>query len=125
MLVDAQADLTIRAAPGAAALVVGNVLDNAVKFSPPGGQVRILVTPENGAALVAISDSGPGIPANELPHLFERFFRGSSARRAEVPGSGLGLAICRVLVEGQGGSIGVSSPEGGGATVSIRLPLAA
>ena len=96
-----------------------------MKFSPPGGQVRILVTPENGSALVAISDSGPGIPANELPLLFERFFRGSSARRGEVPGAGLGLAICRVLVEGQGGSIGVSSPEGGGATVSIRLPLAA
>ena len=125
VLVDAQADLTIQAAPGAAALVVGNVLDNAVKFSPPGGQVRILVTPENGSALVAISDSGPGIPANELPLLFERFFRGSSARRGEVPGAGLGLAICRVLVEGQGGSIEVSSPEGGGATVTIRLPLAA
>jgi two-component system, OmpR family, sensor kinase len=125
VLVDAGADLTIQVAPSAAALVVGNVLDNAVKFSPPGGQVRIHVTPEDGAALVAISDSGPGIPANELPHLFERFYRGSTARRADVPGVGLGLAICRVLLEGQGGSIGVSSPAGGGATVSIRLPLAA
>ena len=126
VLVDAAvADLTIQVAPSAAALVVGNVLDNAVKFSPPGSQVRIHVTPEDGAALVAISDSGPGIPANELPHLFERFYRGSTARRADVPGVGLGLAICRVLLEGQGGSIGVSSPAGGGATVSIRLPLAA
>ena len=125
VLVDATADPVIQIAPSAAALVVGNVLDNAVKFSPPGGQVRIHVSPDNGAALVAISDSGPGIPANELPHLFERFYRGSGARRTDVPGVGLGLAICRVLLEGQGGSIGVTSPDGGGATVSIRLPLAA
>ena len=125
VLVDATADPVIQIAPSAAALVVGNVLDNAVKFSPPGGQVWIHVSPDNGAALVAISDSGPGIPANELPHLFERFYRGSSARRTDVPGVGLGLAICRVLLEGQGGSIGVASPQAGGAVVSIRLPLAA
>jgi two-component system OmpR family sensor kinase len=123
--VDARADLIIQAAPGAAALVVGNVLDNAVKFSPPGSRIRIRVTPEAGSAVIAISDSGPGIPANELPHLFERFYRGSTARGSDAPGVGLGLAICRVLLEGQGGSIGVSSPQGEGATVSIRLPLAA
>jgi two-component system OmpR family sensor kinase len=125
VLVDARADLMIQVAPGAAALVVGNVLDNAVKFSPPGSQIRIRVTPEAGTAVVAISDSGPGIALNELPHLFERFYRGSTGRGSDVPGVGLGLAICRVLLEGQGGSIAVSSPQGGGATVSIRLPLAA
>jgi two-component system OmpR family sensor kinase len=125
VLVDAAADLVVQVAPGAAALVVGNVLGNAVKFSPPGSQIRIRVTPELGTAVVAISDSGPGIPVNELPYLFERFYRGSTARGGDVPGVGLGLAICRVLLEGQGGSIGVSSPQGGGATVSIRLPLAA
>jgi two-component system OmpR family sensor kinase len=125
VLVDAPADLTVKVAPSAAALVVGNVLSNAVKFSPPGSQIRVQVTPEVGTAVVAISDSGPGIPANELPHLFERFYRGSTARGSDVPGVGLGLAICRVLLEGQGGSIGVASPQAGGAVVSIRLPLAA
>jgi len=125
VLVDAPADLTIKVAPSAAALVVGNVLNNAVKFSPHGSQIRVQVTPEMGTAVVAISDSGPGIPANELPHLFERFYRGSTARGSDVPGVGLGLAICRVLLEGQGGSIGVASPQAGGAVVSIRLPLAA
>ncbi len=125
VLVDARADLMIRVAPGAAALVVGNVLENAVKFSPSGSQIRIQVTPEDGTAVVAISDSGPGIPGSELPHLFERFYRGSTARGGDMPGVGLGLAICRVLLEGQGGSIAVSSSQGEGATVSIRLPLAA
>ena len=124
-LVDARADLMIQVAPSAAALVVANVLDNAVKFSPPGSRVRIRVTPEKGTAVVAISDSGPGIPASELPHLFERFYRGSTSQSGAVPGVGLGLAICRVIMEGQGGSIGISSPRGEGATVSIRWPLAA
>jgi two-component system, OmpR family, sensor kinase len=124
-LVDARADLMIQVAPSAAALMVANVLDNAVKFSPPGSRVRIRVTPEKGTAVVAISDSGPGIPASELPHLFERFYRGSTSQSGAVPGVGLGLAICRVIMEGQGGSIGISSPRGEGATVSIRWPLAA
>ena len=124
-VVDARADLMIQVAPNAAALVVTNVLDNALKFSPPGSQVRIRVTPENGTAVVAISDSGPGIPASELPHLFERFYRGITSQSGAVPGLGLGLAICRVIMEGQGGSIGVTSSQGEGATVSIRWPLAA
>jgi two-component system OmpR family sensor kinase len=96
-----------------------------VKFSPPGGRVRGGVSTEAGEAVVAVSDSGPGIPEAERPRLFERFYRGSAARASDVPGVGLGLAICRVLVEGQGGSIAVSNLPGGGATFRIRLPLAA
>lgn len=125
VLVDAPADMMVRVVPAATVLVVANVLDNAVKFSPVGGQIRIQVTPEEAAAVVAVSDSGPGILEEDLPHVFERFYRGHAARGVDVPGVGLGLAICRVILEGQGGSIGVSSPPGGGATVSIRLPLAA
>jgi two-component system, OmpR family, sensor kinase len=95
-----------------------------VKFSPTGGQVRVGVSTESGAAVVVVSDTGPGIPEEEMPQIFERFYRGSAVRRTDVPGTGLGLAICRLLVESQGGSIAVSSPRGGGATVKIRLPLA-
>ncbi|HYB42575.1 MAG TPA: HAMP domain-containing sensor histidine kinase [Candidatus Methylomirabilis sp.] len=124
LLLDAPTDLAVRATPGATALVVANVLDNAVKFSPPGGQVRVEVTPENGTAVVAVSDSGPGIAEEDMPRLFERFYRGSAARGTDVPGVGLGLAICRLLVEAQGGAIAVARAPGGGATVRIRLPLA-
>ncbi len=122
--VDAPAQLTVLVAPAAATLIVANVLDNAVKFSPPGGQVRVQVAVEEGVAVVAVSDSGPGVPEEEIPRLFERFYRGSAARRADVPGVGLGLAICRLLVESQGGGISVASTPGGGATFRVRLPLA-
>jgi two-component system OmpR family sensor kinase len=122
--VEAPAGLAVRVAPAAAGLVLSNVLDNALKFSPVGGQVRVGVAARDGVAVVAVSDAGPGIPEDEAPRLFERFYRGSAARSADVPGFGLGLAICRALVEGQGGSIGVANNPGGGATVSIRLPLA-
>jgi two-component system OmpR family sensor kinase len=124
VVVDAAAELSVKVAPAAASLVVVNVLDNAVKFSAPGGRVRVGVSTEGRAAVVAVSDSGPGVPDEEMPRLFERFYRGSAARSTEAPGVGLGLAICRVLVERQGGGISVASTPGGGATVSIRLPLA-
>jgi two-component system, OmpR family, sensor kinase len=124
VVVDAPAQLTVEVAPGAVGLVVANVLDNAVKFSPRGGQVRIRVTAEEGVAVVAVSDSGPGVPEDEMPRLFERFYRGSAARSADVPGVGLGLAICRLLVEAQGGGISVANTPAGGATVRVRFPLA-
>jgi two-component system, OmpR family, sensor kinase len=124
VLMDPPADLSVRVAPAAATLVMANVLDNAVKFSPPGGWVRIQVTSEGSAAVVAVSDSGPGVPEEEMPRLFERFYRGSAARSTEMPGVGLGLAICRLLVNAQGGGISVASAPGGGATVRVRLPLA-
>lgn len=77
----------IKAAPGAAALVVANVLDNAVKFSPLGGEVWARASIEDGAAVVSVSDSGPGVTEEEIPRLFKRFYRGSAARRTEVPGA--------------------------------------
>ncbi len=124
VVVDAPAKLSVKVAPAAASLVVANVLDNAVKFSPPGAQVRVEVATEGGAAVVAVSDSGPGVPEEEIPRLFERFYRGSAAQATDAPGVGLGLAICRLLVEAQGGGLSVASTPGGGATVRVRLPLA-
>jgi two-component system, OmpR family, sensor kinase len=125
LAVDAPAGVVVRADPAAASVVVANILRNAVKFSPPGGRVRVEVSTDAADAVVTVSDSGPGIPEAEIPRLFERFYRGSAARASDVPGVGLGLAICRVLVEGQGGSIAVSNSRGGGTTFHIRLPLAA
>jgi two-component system OmpR family sensor kinase len=124
-VLDAPADLTINVAPSTVALVVANVLDNAVKFSPPGGEVRVRASIEDGVAVVCVSDSGPGVTEEEIPRLFERFYRGSAARRNEVPGTGLGLAICRILAESQGGGVSVTSGAGGGAVVQVRLPLTA
>jgi len=116
--------LRVAVAPAAVSLVISNVLDNAIKFSPPGGKVTIAAFVEDGAAVVAVSDTGPGVPEEELPRLFERFYRGSSARATDTPGVGLGLAICRLVVESQGGSITLEPAPGGGASIRIRLPLA-
>lgn len=124
MILEPSPMLSVRITPGAASLVVTNLLDNAVKFSPPGGRVTVRVAVEEGNAVVAVSDRGPGIPSEELPLLFERFHRGAASRANGTPGVGLGLAISRAIVEGHGGRIAVESGPGG-ATFSVRLPLAA
>jgi two-component system, OmpR family, sensor kinase len=125
LVMDVPPELTVNVVPAALSHVVANILDNAVKFSPLGSEVRVEIGIEGAAAVVAVSDAGPGIPEGEIPRVFERFYRGSAARHMEAPGVGLGLAICRALVEAQGGKISVDSNRGGGATFRIRLPLAA
>jgi two-component system OmpR family sensor kinase len=124
LTLDTEPEVVAVVAPAAARVVVDNLLDNAVKFSPRGGTVRVQASSWPGAAVIAVSDSGPGIPAHEIPRLFERFYRGSAARQSDTPGVGLGLAICRAVVERQGGTIAVSSTLGGGTAVSVSLPLA-
>lgn len=121
---DAFPPLAVRAAPSALGLVITNILDNAVKFSPPGSRVRVGVAASGDEAVLSVSDTGPGIASEELPQLFQRFHRGHAARAAETPGVGLGLAICRALVERHGGRIAVESPPDGGATFRVHLPLA-
>lgn len=106
-------------------LVVANLLHNAVKFSPPGGRVTVTVAPEGAQGVLAVSDIGPGIPPEDLPRVFDRFYRASASRSPDVPGVGLGLAIARAIVEARGGRIAVQSTPGGGATFTVRLPLAA
>jgi two-component system, OmpR family, sensor histidine kinase MprB len=97
---------------------VGNVLDNAVKWSPPGGVVEVSLA--DGELLVR--DHGPGIEPGDLPRVFDRFYRASSARH--LPGSGLGLAIVREAVEAHGGTASLDSAPGKGTVVVLRLPAA-
>jgi len=101
--------------------VLGNLLANAIRHTPTGGRVTVRVEPDgSGGLLVAVSDTGIGIPADLLARVFERFAKG-----ADSGGSGLGLAIARDLVEAHGGSIEAESREGEGTTIRVRLPVSA
>ncbi len=98
-----------------------NLLDNAIKYGKPGGAVRVTMRPEAPGLRVTIADDGPGIAADDLPHLFEELFRGASSRHTS--GSGLGLAIVRRIVEQHGGQISCASEPGRGTTFHITLPV--
>jgi two-component system, OmpR family, sensor kinase len=96
------------------------LLDNAVKYTPEGGRVTVSAMEEDDTVAVGVSDTGVGISEDQLPHVFERFYRADEARSVE--GSGLGLAIARQIAEDHGGSIGVRSQLGQGSTFTIRIP---
>ena len=100
--------------------IITNLLTNALKFSPPGGHVTLTAAASNGLARLEVSDDGPGIPAAELPHVFERFWRGSAGRRTS--GSGIGLAVVAELARAHGGRAEVASQPGHGARFTIWLP---
>ena len=102
------------------AQVARNLLVNALKFTPAGGRVEIEVEASDGTARFAVSDSGSGIAADELPHVFERFWRGAGAR--ETAGSGVGLAVVDELVRAHGGSVTAASEPGRGSTFTVELP---
>jgi signal transduction histidine kinase len=100
-----------------------NLGANAVKFTPPGGTVTIAAQRDADDARITISDTGIGIPADDLTRISERFFRAGNARSAAIPGTGLGLAIVRSIIEGHGGHVGIESVEGAGTTVTVTLPF--
>jgi signal transduction histidine kinase len=102
--------------------VLVNLLDNALRYTPAGGQISLSARSAAGSVELVVRDSGPGIPEEDLQHLFERFYRGDKSRQREEGGSGLGLAIAKSLVESQGGQIIVESKPGEGAKFIIRLP---
>ena len=103
--------------------VVTNLLANAIRYNEEGGHVGIRVERVNGHAVVSVSDNGIGIPADELPHIFERFYRVDKARTRADSGSGLGLAICQSVIEAHGGQISARSEPQHGTTLEVRLPL--
>ena len=121
--------LDIAIAPGAtvagrAGVVLANLLDNALKFSPPGGEVAVTLAGTGAALELRVRDHGPGIAPDDLPYVFDRFYRGARAR-AETTGVGVGLALSRALVHSLNGSITAANAPGGGAELTVRLPHAA
>ncbi len=103
--------------------VVGNLLGNALRHTPAPGTVTVRARRSDGEAVVEVADTGVGIPAEDLPHVFDRFWRADKSRNRRTGGSGLGLAIVRNLVELHGGTVAVESTVGEGTTFTVRLPL--
>ncbi|GHU69454.1 hypothetical protein AGMMS49992_00160 [Clostridia bacterium] len=103
--------------------MIYNLLENAIKYTPPHGKIRVQLTRDGGKALLDVADSGMGIPESEQPHIFERFYRVDKARARTTGGTGLGLSIVRQAVQLHDGEITLTSEEGKGATFHVRLPM--
>ena len=101
---------------------VDNLLDNALRYSPPGGTVAVTVSEDDGAAVIDVVDDGPGFPPGFLPHAFERFRRADDARSRAAGGAGLGLAIVLAIARTHGGDAQVANLVPHGAWVTMRLP---
>jgi two-component system OmpR family sensor kinase len=124
-------DLSLQQAPWPLGVVRGdrdllivafrNLLDNALKYTEPDGQVEVRATDDGNNAVIDVADTGPGIPEEDLPHIFEELYRGQQAKRVE--GSGLGLTLVHKIITLQGGEITVRSRETHGTVMSVRLPL--
>lgn len=124
--VDLRTDLVraaVMADPHRVGQIVSNLLSNALKFTPPGGIVAVTVHRTGDGGVLQVADTGVGIPADELPYVFDRFWRGTGA--SKLSGSGIGLAVVRTLVEAQGGVVEVASEPQTGSTFTVELPLAA
>ncbi len=112
-----------RADPEDLQLVWTNLLENAVRYSPEGASVEVVVTHDERNAKVIFQDHGAGIAAADLPHIFERFYRGDHSRTRATGGFGLGLAIAKALVEAYGGNIRADSTPGKGTLMTVELPI--
>jgi len=128
LAIDAAAIVPVVGARSQLRQMFGNLLDNAIRFTPPQGRVTVSVVTdaEHGEAVATVADTGCGIPLEHIGRVFDRFYKTDASRThtAAARGGGLGLAICRSIVERHGGSIAVASPSGGGTAFTMRLPLA-
>jgi signal transduction histidine kinase len=111
--------VVIHADPSRLIQALSNLMDNALKFTPAGGEVVIIVERRNGAVAVSVTDSGPGIPGEQIPHLFDRFWRSDAHSRT---GLGLGLCIAKGIIDAHGGRIDVASTLGRGSSFTMVLP---
>ncbi len=119
-----EAGVMVRATPEKVDVLLSNLIVNAVEHSGPGSRVGIQVTVHEGEGLLRVEDRGSGIPAEALPHVFERFFRADPSRSRETGGAGLGLAICKSIVDSAGGTLSIESEPEQGTTVSASFRLA-
>jgi signal transduction histidine kinase len=120
---DAPPDVVVVADRTRLEQVAANLIDNAVKYTPPGGRVHVEVRRAEDAAILRVRDTGPGIPADELPRIFDRLFRGDTSRAER--GLGLGLSLVKAIVEAHGGTVDVVSEHGRGSVFTVSLPLGA
>jgi signal transduction histidine kinase len=120
---DAPPDVVVVADRTRLEQVAANLIDNAVKYTPPGGRVHVEVRRAENAAILRVRDTGPGIPADELPRIFDRLFRGDTSRAER--GLGLGLSLVKAIVEAHGGTVDVVSEHGRGSVFTVSLPLGA
>jgi signal transduction histidine kinase len=104
--------------------VLDNLVSNAVKFTPDGGEISVTTRVDGDSVTIAVADTGIGVPADEQGQLFQRFFRSSAATERAIQGTGLGLAITKTIVEAHGGTMEFVSKPDVGTTVSVTLPLA-
>ncbi|MEM0961572.1 MAG: ATP-binding protein [Bacteroidota bacterium] len=123
LTVDVASGATIEADPAQLEKALSNLLSNALKFSPDGGAVRVTVENEDTSVRIAVRDSGPGIPAADLPHVFDRFYQAEGASELVEPGTGIGLALASEVVKLHGGTLVVESVEGFGSTFVMSLPV--
>jgi two-component system phosphate regulon sensor histidine kinase PhoR len=121
---DQEDTLAVWADEEAVSLILENLVDNALKYTPPGGSIRVTGQAVEGQVELQVEDTGIGIPSADLPHLFERFFRVDKARSRQLGGTGLGLSIVKHLVQALRGSVRVTSQVGQGTTFTVRLPRA-
>ena len=122
LAVSADASLTVRADALRLRQILDNLVANALRYVPAGGSVTVEAVAEDGAVVFTVTDTGSGISQDDLPHVFDRFWRADKSRSRTTGGSGLGLAIVRKLVEAHGGTVGVTSTTGVGTTFRVRLP---
>ncbi len=119
---DGADDVTVPGDTGRLTQLFFILIDNAIRYSKPDGPISIEIAQDDAMARVRVIDEGPGIPANDIPHLFERYYRSEDGRRMSPEGAGLGLPLARAIVEAHGGSICIESSRGRGTTVTVTLP---
>jgi two-component system phosphate regulon sensor histidine kinase PhoR len=103
--------------------IVVNLVDNAIKYTPPGGLISVAAFPQNGNIVLEVADTGIGIPSNLTSQIFDRFYRADKARSRQMGGTGLGLAIVKSICTAYNGVVTVTSDEGKGAVFRVELPL--
>jgi heavy metal sensor kinase len=124
VICDVQGSVSVEGDQSRIKQVVVNLLDNAIKYTPLGGSINLRVHAIESKAVIEVTDTGIGIPASALPHIFERFFRVDKARSRDAGGAGLGLAIVKSICAAHGGHVYGESSEGRGSRFTVELPLA-